>query len=123
MTQEPREAPAPSLQQGRLQAGVRWGGGDRAGERGSVWRAGHAEGEELQKRGDGGTGFMHEGAETACLGTPPRRPLGVGYGRLEPTQGLQGPPWVMVQWPGGRALSCSLSIAVMKEERVARFVS
>lgn len=103
-------------------------GGERAGERGSVWRAGHAEGEELQQRGDGETGFMqmdaNGGAETARLGMPPHSPLGVDYGRLEPSQGLRGAPlWVTVQWPGGRAFSCSWSVAVKKEERVARFLS
>lgn len=71
--------------------------------------------EKLQKRGDGGTGFMqmaaNEGAETARLGMPLHSPLGVGCGRLDPSQGLRVPPWVMVEWPGGRAFSCSLSLA------------
>lgn len=34
VTQEPREAPEPGLQQRRLQAGVHRSGGERAGERG-----------------------------------------------------------------------------------------
>lgn len=116
VTPEPREASARGLQQGRLQAGVRGGGGERAGERGGVWRVGHREREELQKRGGGGTGFMqidaNEGAETARLGMPRHSPLGVGCGRLDPSQGLRVSPWVMVEWPGRRAFSCSLSLAV-----------
>lgn len=51
-----------------------------------MWRAGHAEGEELQKWGDGGAGFMqmdaNEGAETVRLGMPLHSPLREGYGRL-----------------------------------------